>query len=283
MTVPIDSSAAGDPTVIEPPRGWRLLGIRELWQFRELLQMLTLRDIKIRYKQTVLGIGWAVLQPFVAMVVFTIVLNRAAGVSSAPGIPYPVYTYSGLVIWLYFADAITRSSKSLVTNTVLVSKVYFPRLIAPLSAVVAPLFDSFFASVILLAIIFVYGLSISWTILFAPLVVMAAVLCATAFGVWLAALNVEYRDIGYAVPIAVQMGMFLTPVVYAPTNLGGTLKLIYSLNPMAGIVIAFRWSILGRGSVDWSIVFPSIGVLVFVLVSGILYFRRVERTFADAI
>jgi lipopolysaccharide transport system permease protein len=270
-------------TVIEAPRGWALLNFRELWQFRELLWMLVMRDIKLRYKQTVLGVAWAILQPLVAMVVFTIILSGAAGVSSAPGIPYPVYSYSGLVLWFYFSSALNNASTSMVTNKVLVSKVYFPRLIAPFSSIVSPLFDLVFAMSILIVLIYAYGLRLSWVMVFAPLFILAAALCAGAFGVWLAALNVGYRDIGYAVPIVVQLWMFLTPTVYSPAHLSTTLRLIYSLNPMAGIMIAFRWSMLHRGSVPWGVLGTSLGVLFVVLVSGIAYFKRVERTFADVI
>lgn len=281
--------AIGEPaallaeTVIEPSDGWQFLGLKELWQFRELLRALTLRDVKIRYKQTILGMGWAVLQPFFAMVVFTVALNGAAGVQPEPGIPYPIYTYSGLVIWLYFSDAITRASKSLATNNMLVSKVYFPRLIAPLSGVAAPVLDFGIAMAILFVLMVWYGIGFSWTLLLTPLLLLAAVICATAFGVWLAALNVEYRDIGYAVPLAVQLWMFLTPVVYSLTNVEGALRIVYSLNPMAGIVIAFRWSVLHRGHVDWGMFVPSMAVLALVLVGGVMYFRRLERTFADSI
>ena len=270
-------------TVIEPARGWQLKGLREIWHFRELLRMLTMRDVKIRYKQTVLGMGWAILQPFFAMVVFSVVLNGAAGVESEPGVPYPVYVYSGLVIWLYFSEAISRASRSLVTNNMLVSKVYFPRLIAPLSGVAAPAIDFAIAMVILLGLMARYSVGITWSILLAGPLLLAAMLCAAAFGIWLAALNVEYRDIGYAVPLAVQLWMFLTPVVYAVDEVDGALRVIYALNPMAGIVSAFRAAVLDRGTVEWDIFTISMVVLVVVLVTGVLYFRRVERTFADAI
>jgi lipopolysaccharide transport system permease protein len=260
-----------------------VVDLRELWQFRELFLMLTLRDVRIRYKQTVLGIGWAIIQPFAAMVVFTVVLNGAAGVQSEPGVPYPVYVFSGLVIWLYFSDAIGRASRSLVTNNMLVSKVYFPRLIAPFSGVAAPLIDFGLALIILFALMLWFGVGLHWTVILILPLLLATMLCAAAFGVWLAALNVEYRDIGYAVPLVVQLGLFLTPVVYSPSNVHGVLRVIYSLNPMAGIVMAFRSSLLQRGTVDWDVFATSMAVLVAVLVTGIFYFHRVEKTFADAI
>jgi lipopolysaccharide transport system permease protein len=270
-------------TVVVPPKGWQGPGLRELWRYRELLRVLSMRDVRIRYKQTILGMGWAVLQPFMAMVVFSIVLNGAAGVQSEPGIPYPIFTYSGLVLWLYFSEALTRASKSLVTNNMLVSKIYFPRLVAPLSGVLAPLVDFVIAFVILIVMMVVYRVPLSWPILLAPVFVLAAILCATAFGVGLSALNVEYRDIGYAVPLAVQLWLFLTPVVYPATNVTGALQVIYSLNPMAGIISGFRWAVIGGSAPNWLQVATSSIVLLVVLVAGELYFRRVERTFADAI
>lgn len=284
MTGP-DPSGSHDrlTTVIEPAGGWQLVGVREIWHFRELLRMLALRDIKIRYKQTILGMGWAIFQPLVTMVVFTVVLNGFAGVQSEPGVPYPVYAYSGLVLWLYFADAITRASRSLVTNNMLVSKVYFPRLVAPLSGVLSPVIDFLLATTVLIGLMVWFGVGLSWTILVALPLLLATMLCAAAFGIWLAALNVKYRDIGYALPLVVQLGMFLTPVVYAPAAVSGGLRVIYSVNPMAGIVLAFRVVMLNRGSVDWTLIWPSTAVLLVVLLSGVMYFRRVERTFADAI
>ena len=255
----------------------------ELWQFRELLGMLTMRDVKIRYKQTALGMGWAIIQPFFAMVVFSVVLNQNAGVSSAPGVPYPVYVFSGLVVWYYFAESISRASRSLVTNNMLVSKVYFPRLIAPLSGVAAPIIDFFISMAILIGLMLYYGVELSWSIVWVFPLLLASMLCAAAFGIWLAALNVEYRDIGYAIPLVVQLWMFLTPVVYAVSDIHGALLVIYSLNPMAGIITAFRVAVLQSGTVDWGVFGSSMIVLLIVLVTGIWYFRRVERTFADAI
>lgn len=278
-----DDMTQPSPVIIAPPSGLRLLGCSELWQFRELLLVLTKRDIRIRYKQTLLGMGWAVVQPFFAMVVFTIALNGAAGVQADEGVPYPIYTYSGLVIWLYFSEALTRASKSLVANNMLVSKVYFPRIIAPLSGIAAPLADFVVAFVILLLLMLWYGVGFSWTLALVPLFLLATILCAAAFGIWLAALNVEYRDIGYAVPLAVQLWMFLTPVVYSLKDIRGPLRIIYAINPMAGIVVGFRWSVLNNGSVEWRVFAPSMAVLLVVLVGGIIYFRHLERTFADSI
>lgn len=283
MLDPDQSSAALKLTVVEPPTGWQNIGFSEIWRHRELLVALTMRDVRVRYKQTALGLAWAVLQPFVAMVVFSVVLNGAAGVQSEPGVPYPIFAYSGLVVWFYFADALNRASRSLVTNNLLVSKVYFPRLIAPISGVVAPLLDFAMAFVILIGLMLFYRVGLSWTLLITPLILLAAVLCAAAFGVWLAALNVEYRDIGYAIPLLLQLWLFLTPVVYPASSVHGVLHVVFALNPMASIVVAFRWAMLGHGSVDLALLVPSLLVLAIVLVAGLLYFRRVERTFADAL
>jgi lipopolysaccharide transport system permease protein len=270
-------------TRVAPAKGWQAVGLKELWLSRELLRTFIVRDIKIRYKQTVLGIFWAILQPLVAMVVFTVVLNGAAGVKAPPGIPYPVYTYAGLVIWLYFADSLARASASLVKNNMLLSKIYFPRLLLPLSGVAAPVVDFLAAMAILLLLMVGYGVAIPWTIVLAVPLLAATMICAAAFGIWLAALNVEYRDVGYVVPMAVQLWMFLTPVVYAVSNVHGILRGIYSINPMASIVIMFRWAVLGSGEVDWTVVIPSAAVLLAILAGGVAYFRRLERSFADAI
>lgn len=276
---------ASDPVEvhIEPTHGWQGFGVREVLDNLELLRSLTMRDVIIRYKQTILGMAWAVLQPLMAMVVFALVLNGAAGVRSEPGVPYPIFSYAGLLVWLYFSEGVNRASKSLVTNSLLVTKVYFPRLVAPLSGVLAPLVDFAIAFVILLGLMAYYGTHLSWTLTLVVPFLLIAIVCATAFGIWLAALNVEYRDVGYAVPLALQLAMFLTPVVYPAQHVHGALRVIYAINPMATVVAGFRWAILGSAAPDWDLALPSMLVLAFVFVTGVMYFRRTERTFADAI
>jgi len=270
-------------TVIEPPSGWQGLGFGEIWQYRELLRALAGRDVKLRYKQTVLGFAWCVLQPFLYMVVFSALLAGVGGVTGENGIPYPIFTYSGLLIWLYFADALTRSSTSLVTNNVLVSKVYFPRLTAPLSGVVSPMLDFVIGSVMLVGIMIYYSFPLTSAFLLVPLFLVLAVLAAAAFGIWLSAINVRYRDVGYAMPFVVQIWMFVSPVVYSASKVHGKARYFYSLNPMAGVVSGFRYAVLGSGTLDWVMVGIGTAVSVAVLTGGLLYFRRVERTFADAI
>lgn len=277
------ASEAAHRTIIEPARGWQGLGIAELWRFRELLRSLVERDIKVRYKQTVLGFLWAVLQPFLFMVVFSVLLSGVGGVKGDPGVPYPVFSYGGLLIWSYFADAITRSSGSLVTNNVLVSKVYFPRLTAPMSGVLSPLLDFTIGLVMLVGIMWWYGYGLTLSVLLLPLCLVLAVVAATAFGVWFAALNVKYRDISYAMGFVVQVWMFVSPVVYSAKSITGAKRVLYSLNPMGGIVLGFRRGIVGHGPFDWGMLGVGTAVSVVVLLSGVLYFRRVERTFADSI
>jgi lipopolysaccharide transport system permease protein len=210
-------------------------------------------------------------------------LNGAAGEHSEPGVPYPIFSYAGLLVWQYFSEGVNRASKSLVTNSVLVSKVYFPRLVAPLSGVLAPLVDFAIAFVILIGLMAYYGTSVSWNLLLVVPFLLIAILCASAFGILLAALNVEYRDVGYAVPISLQLWMFLTPVVYPAEHVHGALRVIYALNPMATVVAGFRWAILGSSAPDWDLALPSMLVLALVFFGGVMYFRRTERTFADAI
>lgn len=269
--------------LIEPARGWQGVGLGELWRYRELLRALAVRDVKVRYKQTVLGFLWAVLQPFLFMVVFTVLLHNVGGVQGDPGVPYPVFTYGGLLIWNYFSDGVSRAAASLVTNNVLVSKVYFPRLTAPLSGVLSPLLDFGVGLVVLVGLMVHYDYGVSSSLALLPLCLLLAVVAASGFGIWFSALNVKYRDVSYAMSFVVQIWMFLSPVVYTSKSVQGTWRLIYSLNPMGGIVLGFRRGIVGHGPFEWSMLGVGTLVSVVVLLSGVVYFRRVERTFADSI
>lgn len=270
-------------TIIEPTRRWQGFGFAELWRYRELLTALVVRDIRLRYKQTVLGFLWAAIQPFLYMVVFTILLHNVGGVEGDPGVPYPVFTYGGLLVWNYFADSLNRSASSLVSNKVLVSKVYFPRLTAPLSGVVSPLLDFVVGFIVLLGIMWHYNYGIGVHALLLPLCLVLAILAATAFGVWFAAINVKYRDVAYAMSFIVQIWMFVSPVVYSAQSLTGTRKFLYALNPMGGVVLGFRRGVVGHGPFGWDVLGIGTAVSVVVFFTGLLYFRRVERTFADAI
>lgn len=269
--------------VIEPHHGWRGIGLRELWRFRELVRALAGRDIKIRYKQTLLGFLWAVLQPFMLMVVFTFMLHGVGNVAGDPGLPYPIFSFSGLVLWQYFSDSVSRSAISLVSNNVLVSKVYFPRLAAPLSGIVAPMLDFVIAFVMLLGMMLWYGIAPTHLMPWAILFLLMTAITAMAFGVWLAALNVEFRDVGYAIPLLMQLWMFAGPVAFSASNVSGVRKWVFALNPMGGILLGFRRAMLGKGPFEWWMVGVGFSISVVMLVTGLLYFNRVERTFADAI
>jgi lipopolysaccharide transport system permease protein len=268
-------------TVIEPIRGWRALDLRELWAYRELLLVLATRDIKVRYKQTVLGAAWAILQPFMTMVVFTIFFGKLANMPSN-GYPYPVFVYSALVPWTFFANAITSSSNSLVGSAHLISKVYFPRLIVPLSTVGVGILDFGIASSILLAMMLFYGVGWSLNLLMAPTLLIAVVFVAVGVGTFLSALTVAYRDFRYVVPFMVQLWMFVTPVVYPASLVPMQWRWLLYLNPMAGLIENFRAVFLGS-AFDFVGLTVSIVVAMVVFVIGVAYFERAERRFADII
>jgi lipopolysaccharide transport system permease protein len=274
--------------VIKPTRGWAALRLSELWEYRELLYFLTWRDIKVRYKQAVLGVAWAVLQPVLTMVVFNVVFNRLMHVQYTPTIvdgkdvPYAVFTYAALLPWQLFAGAIQRSGSSLVGNANLLTKVYFPRLIIPISAVVAGLVDFAISFVVFLILMAAYGLPLSWQMVWLPFLVLLAMATALAFGLWLSALNVLYRDVQYIIPFLVQLWMFLSPVVWSRTFDKPLYNFLYGLNPMAGVINGFRWALIGGAAPNGTLAVSSVMVLVL-LVTGLMYFKRMERTFADVV
>ena len=268
-------------TIIEPQKGWRLLDWRELWAYRELLFVLTMRDIKVRYKQTVLGFAWAIIQPVMLMVVFAIFFGGLAKMPS-DGFPYPIFVYAALLPWTFFANAVTNSANSLVGSANLVSKVYFPRLIIPLSSVGSGLVDFAIAAVVLLLLMLYYGISWTPNLLMAPVLVAGAVLTALGVGTCLAALNVAYRDFRYVIPFLVQFWMFATPVVYPASLVPQEWKWVLFLNPMAGVIEGFRSAFLGR-AFDVLGLSVSLAVATILFVAGVLYFEKVERRFADII
>jgi lipopolysaccharide transport system permease protein len=268
-------------TVIEPVRGWRSLDLRELWAYRELLLVLTMRDVKVRYKQTVLGATWAILQPFMAMVVFTIFFGHLAKMPS-DGFPYPVFVYSALVPWTFFANAITSSSNSLVGSAHLVSKVYFPRLIIPLSAVGVGIVDFGIAASILLGMMIFYGVGWSLNLLMAPVLLLAIMFTALGAGTCLSALTVSYRDFRYVVPFMLQLWMFVTPVVYPASLVPAQWRWLLYLNPMAGLIEGFRAAFLGQ-AFDFFGLAVSAGVAITLFFIGVMFFERFERRFADII
>jgi homopolymeric O-antigen transport system permease protein len=268
--------------VIEPAHGWVPVRVGELWEYRELLYFLVWREIKIRYKQTALGVAWAVIQPLFTMIVFSLVFGRLAGLPS-DGLPYPVFTFTALLPWQLFAFALTESSNSVVVNQRLITKVYFPRLVMPLAAVCVGLADFAVSFVVLLGLTAYYGISPTWALWTIPVWAAFSVVTALAVGVWLSALNVRYRDIRYTLPFLTQIWLFATPVAYATSLVPERWRTLYALNPMVGVVDGFRWALLGSGGHPGATVVVSALVVVGILLSGLFYFRRMERTFADVI
>jgi lipopolysaccharide transport system permease protein len=268
--------------VIEPTKGWAALRIGALWRYRELLYFLAWRDVKVRYKQTALGISWAILQPLLTMAVFSVVFGHFAGIPS-DGVPYPLFVFAGLVPWTLFAYAMTQSSNSLVENQRLITKVYFPRLVIPVAAALAGLVDVAIASLVLLIVLAFYGMGPSLTLLTLPAFVLLATVTALGIGIWLSALNVQYRDVRYAVPFLSQIWFYVTPIAYSATLVTGRLHAVFALNPMAGAVEGFRWATLGRTSLDISALAISSVIGLVTLVSGLIYFHRMERHFADVV
>jgi lipopolysaccharide transport system permease protein len=284
------ASALPEPptTVIEAERGWTALKLSELWSYRELLFFLVWRDVKVRYKQTLLGAAWAILQPLAAMVVFTIFFGRLAGVGS-DGLPYPLFSYAGLLPWTFFAQGLSQSSDSLVGSQNLIKKVYFPRLVIPTSSVLGGLVDLSLAFLVLLGMMVWYRVAPTAAILALPLLLLLAFATALGVGMWLSALNVQYRDVKYVVPFFIQLWLFVTPVIYPTSHVTAKLSelglppWLYGLNPMSGVVEGFRWALLGTGRAPGPILAASAAVAVLLVVSGAYYFRRMERTFADVV
>ena len=269
---------------IQPSSGWAALRLGELWEYRELVGFLTWRTILVRYKQAVMGIAWAVLQPVLTMIVFTLVFGRFMGASSKSyGVPYAIFLYSGLLPWGLFASGVLAASQSLVQNANLLTKVYFPRLIIPLSAILAGLVDFAIAFVVLIVLMIIYRIAPTWNVLWlAPLTVLA-VLATLAVSLWLSAFNVIYRDVQYIVPFAVQIWMFLTPLFYALNQVpAGIWRVIFGLNPMAGVIQGYRWALLG-GTPPSLLVLVSAIVTFVLFVGGLFYFKRIERVFADVV
>ncbi len=267
---------------IVPPHGWQALDWREFWAYRELLFFLTWRDIKVRYKQTVLGAAWAILQPVLTMVIFSIIFGRLAKLPS-DGIPYPVFTFTALLPWQLFAFALTSSSNSLIDSQNLITKVYFPRLIVPLASTIAGLVDFAIAFVVLLGMMFYYHITPQAFIWSLPLFLLLALASALAVGLWLSALNVKYRDIRYVVPFLSQFWMYATPVAYSSQLIPEKWRWLFSLNPMTGVVEGFRWALLGKSALNLPFLLISAVVVLVLLVSGLYYFKRVESGFADVI
>lgn len=268
---------------IEPSQGWVSLRLRELWRYRELLYFLVWRDVKVRYKQTVMGAAWAIIQPFFTMVVFSVFFGRLAKIPS-DGIPYPIFSYTALVPWAFFANGLTQSSNSLVGGARLIKKVYFPRLAMPIATVLSGGVDFLLAFLVLLGMMLVYGIVPTVNVLWLPLLLLLSMVTSLGTGLWLSAMNVQFRDVHYIVPFIAQFWMFITPIAY-PSSLieDPLLRTLYGINPMAGVVEGFRWALLGRGTAPGPILVASSLAALALLISGAFYFRRMEKTFADVV
>ena len=267
-------------TVLEPPSAWQPLGLRELWDFRELLAILTWRDVSVRYKQSLVGFGWVVIQPLATAFLFTVIFGVFARLPSE-GLPYPVFTYCALLPWNYFARSLTDSSASLVGGTNLITKVYFPRLILPLSRVLAGLVDFVVSFVVLLGLMAWYGVRPTWGLLLVPAFLALAMGAALAVGLWLTALNVRYRDVGFVVPFLAQFWLYATPVAYSAEIVPARWQWLYALNPMVGVVEGFRWALLGKAPPTASTILVSLAIVIPLLIGGLYYFRRAEQTVVD--
>ena len=267
---------------IEPSHGWTSLKLHEVWAYRELLYFLVWRDVKVHYKQTAIGVGWTILQPLLTMVVFTMIFGHFAKVPS-DGVPYPVFTYAALLPWNLFSGGLNRCTLSLVGSANLITKIYFPRLIVPVSSVISGTIDFAISFVFLLGIMLWYHVVPSWGALALPIFFLLAVVTALAVGLWLSAINVRYRDVGQAIPFLIQVWTFLSPVAYPVSLVPEKWRLLYSLNPMVGVIEGFRWALLGKESPDFLAIAISSVVVLVALMGGLFYFKRVERTFADVV
>ena len=274
---------APPPTiVVKQSRGWVSLGLKDFWEYRELLYFLTWRDIKVRYKQTALGALWAIIQPFMTMVVFSIFFGRLAKIPS-DGIPYPLFAFAALVPWTFFSNCLSQSSNSLVGSANLITKVYFPRLIIPVSSVFSGFIDFSIAFIVLLGMVIYYGAFPTIAVLLLPLFFLLGLTTALGVGLWLSALNVRFRDIRYVIPFLTQFWLFATPIAYPSSLLSEPWRTIYGINPMVGVVEGFRWAILGTDTAPGPMIFVSALASLALLISGVFYFKRVEKYFADII
>jgi len=278
------STSKNEPQVvlIKPSKAWVSLNLRSLWEYRELLYFLTWRDIKVRYKQTVLGAAWAILQPFLTMLIFSVFFGRLVKVPS-DGIPYPLFAFTALVPWTFFANGLNQSSNSLISSANLLKKVYFPRLAIPIATVLAGVVDLILAFVVLLLLMAYYRVTPTINIVWTPLFLALAFVTALGVGLWMSALNVKYRDVRYVVPFLVQIWLFTTPVAYPSSLLHEPWRTIYGLNPMVGVVEGFRWALLGANTAPGPMVFASAVAAVVILVTGAFYFRHMEKIFADVV
>jgi lipopolysaccharide transport system permease protein len=267
---------------VRPSQGWVPIKLTELWEYRELLYFLIWRDIKVRYKQTALGATWAIIQPFFTMMVFSIFFGRLAKIPS-DDMPYPIFSYAALVPWTFFSNALHHSSNSMVGSTNIIKKVYFPRLVIPIASALSGLVDFALAFIVLLAMMFYYDLAPTINVLWLPLFVLLALITSLAAGLWLSAMNVQFRDVRHALPFLTQFWLFATPIAYPSSLLSEPWRTLYGLNPMVGVVEGFRWALLGANTAPGPIIIASSLAALFILICGAFFFRRMEKTFADVV
>jgi len=279
---PTVSSSGVEITRIRPRKGWRELNLKEIWQHRELLYFLSWRDVKVRYKQTALGAAWAILQPLMTMLVFSLFFGKLGKIPS-DGLPYPLFVFAALVPWMFFANGLAQASNSLVQNAAMRKKIYFPRLIIPLSNVAAGAVDFMVAFIVLLGMMLYYGILPTANVIWLPLFLILEIATALGIGLWLAAMNVQFRDIRYLLPFLTQFWLFATPIAYPSSLLGEPWRTVYGVNPMVGVIEGFRWALLGTRTSPGPIIAVSSLVALLVLVTGAYYFKRMEKTFADVV
>lgn len=275
-----------EPTTIyiKPSTGLAALNLKDLWAYRELVYFMIWRDVKVRYKQTMLGAAWAIIQPVLTMIVFTFLFGRIAKLPTDGDIPYPIFSYTALLPWGLFVAALNQASRSLTTNQSMVTKIYFPRLVLPLASILSGLVDFVIAFVILIGLMIYYGVTPSPNAIWAlPLFLLLTIVAALGVALWLAAINVQYRDVNYALPFLTQFWLFITPVAYSSNLISEKWQLVYSLNPMAGVVNGFRWALLGANTGPGPEMAVSVVISILVLIGGLFYFRNMEKTFADTI
>jgi lipopolysaccharide transport system permease protein len=277
------AAAAQRPSlVIEPPRGWTSLDLAELWRYRDLLSLLIWRDISSRYRQSVIGYGWAVLKPLLTMIIFTVIFGRVAKLPS-DGMPYPLFCFVALVPWLYFSGSVSSVTTSVVQSSQFLTKVYFPRLVLPLASAGVGLMEWAVQMIVLAVLMAAYKIVPPWQIVLAPVFAIICVMVTLAFGIWLTALNVKYRDVGQIVPFLLQAWMYLCPIIYPISKIPARWRLVYAINPMVGVVEGFRWSLLGTSTPDWTMMFVSLTMVTGLFIGGLYYFRKTEIAFADVI
>ena len=268
--------------LIEPSKGWVSLKLKELWEYRELLYFLIWRDIKVRYKQTVLGAAWAIIQPLFTMVVFSLFFGKLAKMPS-DGIPYPIFSYAALVPWGFFANGLGKASNSLVGSSNLIKKVYFPRLSIPIASVLSGIVDFMLSFIILIGMMLYYGMSPTTNVIWLPFLLMLSFITSLGVSLWLSTMNVQFRDVQYIIPFLTQLWLFATPIAYPSSLLPEPWRTIYGINPMVGVVEGFRWALLGTRTAPGPIIIVSTLVAILLIVSGAFYFRRMERMFADVV